>query len=226
MKYALISDIHSNLEAFTAVLNKINKEKVDKIYCAGDIIGYGPNPIECIDLVIKNNIKSVKGNHEELNDYCEECFNNNEILGLNWTKREIISKKKEYIDYLLALPEIISERDIFVVHGSPFDHLNGGIDEKEVDLQDNSYDKSKRKFLVIGHTHKPFIRKIKEGLIINPGSIGQPRDKNWKASFSILNADIPEVKNIRLEYDVDSTIIKMMQGGLPQHYADRLVKGL
>ncbi len=226
MKYALIADIHSNLEAFTTVLDRIKKEKVDKIYCAGDIIGYGPNPVECIELIIKNNIKTVRGNHEELDKYSEEQFSEEEGSVLNWTKTEIKFKKRKYLDYLINLPRTISEEDIFIIHNSSFKELHEGIKEDDIDLQNSSYNRAKKRFLVVGHTHKPFARKIKNGYIINPGSIGQPRDGNLEASFSILDTKIPDVKNFRLEYDVDTTIVKIMLKGLPLYFAKRLLTGL
>lgn len=249
MKIALISDIHSNLEAFQAVLKDIKKRKIKKILCLGDIIGYAASPNECIELIKENNIPPIMGNH----DLC--CVNLTKIEWFNpiaqqavlWTNKMLTTKNKQFLS---KLPKSIKKENMFLVHGSPRDKLYEYIfpNTNETILKD-FFNKNKRiKILMMGHTHVPFIKKIYKllnpkgskdlensknfqknkkikKLIINPGSVGQPRDNNPKASYCILDNKKLEAKIIRLDYPIKKAADKILKAKLPEFLALRLFLG-
>jgi len=226
MKTAIIADIHSNLEALQAVLKEIKKLKIKEIYCAGDIVGYGANPNECIELVKKYKIKSVIGNHDlcALNFEGFDWFNSNAQHAIEWTNENLSEKNK---DFLLKLPLTLKEENMLMVHGSVENPLYDYVYYYTSDSYfKNIFDSNKKiKILIMGHTHLPFIKKFKEGTVINPGSIGQPRDGNNKASFCVLNSKISRAKIIRISYDVEKTAHKILHFGLPEFFAERLYLG-
>ena len=202
MKLALISDIHGNLEALNAVLKEIKKKKIKNIYCLGDIIDYGANSNECADIIRKNKIPAVMGNHdftaatlkgiEWFNPIAQEsCRITNKLLNQ-------INKKS-----LLNLPKILKIENMFLVHGSPKDYLHEYIYPDEADCIFEEFFKiAKKQIIAMGHTHIPFVKKVNNKLILNPGSVGQPRDGNNKASFCILDNKKIEAEIIRVNYDI------------------------
>lgn len=225
MQLAIISDIHSNLEAFKAVLKDIKKRKIKKIYCAGDIVGYGANPEECIDLIKENKITSVMGNH----DLC--CANLQKIEWFNeygqkaalYQNKILTLKNKKF---LLKLPKIIKKENLFIVHGSPINPLYEYIfpEISAWDLRE-FFNLTKKPILIMGHTHVPFIQKFKNKLVINPGSVGQPRDANPKASYCILDTKNLKAKIIKISYNIDIAANKILKAKLPNFLAQRLFLG-
>lgn len=225
MKIAIISDIHSNLEAFQAVLKDIKKRKIRKILCAGDIVGYNANPDECIDLIKENKILSVMGNH----DLC--CANLEKIGWFNeygqqaalWQNKILTLKNKQF---LLKLPKSIKKDNLFIVHGSPSDELYEYVfpETSPWDLR-KFFNLTKRQILIMGHTHTPFIKKFRNKLIINPGSVGQPRDANPRASYCILDNKNLKAKIVRIPYNIDIAANKILKNRLPDFLAKRLFLG-
>ncbi len=226
MKLAIISDIHSNLEAFQAVLKDIKKRRIKNIYCAGEITGYASSPNECIELVKKNNILSVMGNH----DLC--CANLHKIEWFNeygqkaalWQNKILKLRDKQF---LLKLPKLIKKENFFIVHGSPRDELYEYVfpEISAWDLRE-FFNLIKKPILIMGHTHVPFIKKYKNKLIINPGSVGQPRDGNSKASYCILDNKDLKARIIRVAYNIDTAANKILKKGLPNFLALRLFSGI
>lgn len=229
MKIAIISDIHSNLEALDSVLKDIKRKKIKKIFCAGDIVGYASSQNECIELIKENNIPSVMGNHDlcSVNFANIDWFNNIAQKAIRWTNKELTRKNKKF---LLSLPKVIEEDNFYIVHGSPRDELYEYIfpntnelffknffkllNSKNSKGLENSKnfqnDNKKIKILIIGHTHIPFIKKFYKNkkiskLTINPGSVGQPRDGNNKASYCILDINNLNAKIIRINYKIKKT---------------------
>jgi len=233
MKIAVISDIHGNLEAFSAVLAEIDKRNIQSIYCLGDIVGYGPNPNECIELMRSRIIPSVAGNHDKAvtGELSIDSFSQMAKAGVLWTKSEITEENEEY---LLNLPYIIQEHNIVFVHSSPdypeeFRYLLSPEDARE------SFDYFSTPLCLVGHTHRPVIfcedDKTKEitaekKFIVNVGSVGQPRDGNWRACFVIMDTEQYTLEFVRVEYDVESVRRKIEANGLPQKLADRLLAGM
>jgi len=243
MKYGIISDIHSNLEALKVVLEELRE--VDRIICLGDIIGYGPLPNECIDEV--RNLSSlyvVVGNHDLA------CIGWKDIGWFNeYAKRAILwtmdTLTKENKDYLSSLPEIIEEKDFIMVHGSLNDYTDEYISEVK-DARKSFELLKKQHLLLVGHTHYPllFVKRehqliypirlidkdiIKistfDKLIVNVGAVGQPRDGDTRASFGIFDTETKEIKIHRVPYDISKIQELMGKADLPKFLIDRLASG-
>lgn len=251
MRQALISDIHSNLEALTAVLSDIDRQRIDRIVCLGDIVGYGPNPCECLDLVIARSQLTILGNHDQAALFDPEGFNPVALKAIYWTRDALdrapgrASVVNRRWDYLSELPKSKTEGNILYVHGSPRDATN------EYVFPETIYDQNKMKALFDrvkglsfqGHTHMPgvfttdgeFIQpdecdyKFKlddEKLMINVGSVGQPRDEDPRACYVIMDDKKQELEFRRLDYDVDTTVKKIYEiPDLDNMLGDRLRTG-
>ncbi len=224
-KIALISDIHSNLEAFEAVLKEIKKSKVKRIFCLGDIVGYGASLNQCIDLIRKNKIKSVMGNHdyEAINLQGIEWFNPIARNAILWTNKQLTEANKKF---LKNLPTYLEFENMFLVHGSPREHIYEYIfpDLDEFDLRE-FFAITKKDVIAVGHSHIQFVKEFDNKLIINPGSVGQPRDLNNKAAFCFFDTKSLKVDLRRVEYDINKAANKILKAGLPKFLADRLYLG-
>ena len=224
MKIAVISDIHSNLEALTEVLKEIESIKVDAIYCLGDIVGYGPQPNECIDLIKSITDKVVVGNHDSavINQTDMMLFNSYARESTEWTRRMITDENYEY---LLKLPLKISENDLLFVHSTPLipEDWNYILTQHSAEKHFNYFTEQA---CFIGHSHRPeMFRSVDDRLIINVGSVGQPRDGNSKASFVVYGTENGEYELIRKEYDIKSVYKNIVKAGLNEFLGERLMVG-
>jgi diadenosine tetraphosphatase ApaH/serine/threonine PP2A family protein phosphatase len=243
MRYGVIADIHSNLEALEQVLPLL--KSVDKFFCLGDIVGYGPNPTECIKLLKQTQNITVAGNHdlgavEKISLY-DFSFDAQEAC--EWTKRRLLDNDKNYLKSL-ALKERVGD-DILLVHGSP----RNPIWEYLLSVGDAEINFEKFDFQIcfVGHTHIPAIfqrpassdceilepepgekRQLDKKIryIINVGSIGQPRDGDPRASFAIFDDETYTVEFFRVSYPVEETQKKMRKENLPSFLIDRLPFGM
>jgi len=239
---AIISDIHSNLEALTAVLDDIDKKGIKEIYCLGDVVGYGPNPKEVIGLA-KNFDLTLKGNH----DYAVGTGDTGDVEYLpaeavNWTRKKLSGLFDEkYKKFLIGLPEKHSENRTIFVHGSPRDPVNEYIlNSKRAAEIFEGYMKDVN-YCFGGHSHIPGIfhykdREIKKiepsenpiqlqpKMIIGVGSVGQPRDNDNRACWVSLDNDI--IQYHRVGYDYKKTQDKIIKAGLPGFLATRLGEGI
>ncbi len=244
MRYALISDIHSNLEALTASLDEIDRLKADSIICLGDIVGYNPNPNECVEIVRQRKMLCVIGNHDSRVASMEDAddFNLIALRSVQWT-RDVL--EAGHIAFLRSLPRTrYVDNRFLAVHGWVNDtdqYLFGARDaQKNFELLDGL--KKKTRLCFFGHTHVPAAYvdagngaeplegdtlKLEDGAryLINPGSIGQPRDRDPRASFAIYDTSASKVKFHRVEYDVQTTAEKIVEAGLPERLAERLKLG-
>lgn len=233
MKYAIISDIHSNLEALTKALEIIDQKSVDEIICLGDIVGYGANPNECAAIIRQRCSTVIKGNHDEalVDESIPKRFNDDARSAIAWTRKEI---HKEYISYLHTLPLTVKKDDIFFVHASPCFPEKWRYIFEEVSAADalRCFSES---VCFIGHTHAPAIfsasgraSSIKKGerYIVNVGSVGQPRDGNKDLSFGIIDTDTWLYENIRSPYDVETAMQKILNSELPPRLGRRLLMGV
>ncbi len=231
MRYAIISDIHGNLEALKKALDYIEKIEVDHIVCLGDVVGYGPNPNECVELVRIKCLFTVKGNHDAASVDLMETFHMNKLAreAAIWTHERLTPQAK---DFLINLPLKTSIKNATLVHASPhrpenWDYILTGFDAEPV------FSHFETPVCFIGHSHRPVEftnnstnQAAGDKRIINVGSVGQPRDKNPKLSFGIFNTESLDYENIRLAYDVEKTAEKIYTEGLPSELAERLVYGL
>ncbi len=230
LKLALIADIHANLPAFEKVLGKIKTLKVDEIICSGDVVGYNPFPNECISLVKQNNVQCILGNHDHA---CitgdASSFNDFATAGVEWTRKQLANESKRFLNTLnTTIRKNVDGHSLLFVHGSPRDHLNEYTESRwpKKDLLELFNHAGNADTLILGHTHIPMDLRLPNGKrIINPGAVGQPRDKNPKASFSVLDTKKMKLNNYRVSYDIDSVAEKIRSVGLPEHLAKRLYEG-
>jgi len=236
MTIAIISDIHGNIEALSEVFTYLDNNNITDVYCLGDIVGYGPNPNECIDLIANKCKKAIIGNHDHaaLGLTSIEYFNDFAKSSTYWTANTLTEKSK---NYLLSLDFKYAAEDFLMVHSSPSEPRKWHyvLTESDALRELEFFNKS---VCFIGHSHFPIVfssrgltRKTKVNLdntakyIINVGSTGQPRDGDSRACFCLFNAEQLKIEFVRLEYDIESTRKKIKKAGLPMFLADRLKKG-
>jgi predicted phosphodiesterase len=233
MRYAIISDIHSNLEALTKSLEIIDQKSVDDIICLGDIVGYGANPNECVELVRQRCSIVIKGNHDEavLNPSITQRFTEDARLAIVWTLKHI---SEENIAYLSTLPLSMKREKLLFLHASPCnpDRWNYILEETTAGLAFPCFSES---LCFIGHTHVPAIFSTsgrahsiipQERFIINVGSIGQPRDRNADLSFGLFDTTQWSYENIRSSYDAEAAVQKILKSELPARLGHRLMMGV
>ncbi|MEM2907917.1 MAG: metallophosphoesterase family protein [Candidatus Hadarchaeales archaeon] len=227
LRIGLIADVHSNLTAFRAVLEHM--PKVDELICAGDLVGYGAKPNEVVALARERDILSVLGNH----DYSAVTrdvsgFNPAAARAALWTAEKL---SEENAAYLRRLPERLelkrAGRRIYVVHGSPrdpiFEYVFPDISNRELAELMRDVDAD---VIVLGHTHMPMRRLVHGKLVLNPGGVGQPRDRDPRASYMVLKLGKEvEVEHERVEYDVAQEAKQIEAVGLPRELAIRLYFG-
>ncbi|MFN3301954.1 MAG: metallophosphoesterase family protein [Patescibacteria group bacterium] len=244
MKIGILADIHSNLEALEAVLSELEKRKVKKIWHLGDIVGYGPNPNECIELIKKKKIISLAGNHDlaVIKKISTFNFNPYAATAVKLNSQEILEENKKFLENLSLI--LKPEKDIILTHGSIRDPIWEYL--LEIYQAQEIFPLFKEKVLFVGHSHLPIIfekredkiyqfrfppdkafLKFEDGCryIINPGSVGQPRDYNQKASFIIFDNEILSLEYHRVEYNYKKTQEKMRQKGFPNFLIERLAIG-
>lgn len=228
MRYAIISDVHSNLEALVAVLRSIDKRRIDDVICLGDIVGYGANPDEVIELIKQRAKYALLGNHDAavFNDLTYSMMNSFAKVALTYNKRLI---SEENLFWLRNLPVDLKLKDICAVHASPSNPKEWKyvITEEEAIYEMDFFDES---VCLIGHTHVPVIfeKKFPDGRerrLINVGSVGQPRDGDYRSSYGIIDTSTLTYENVRVEYDYRMAAEKILAAGLPFYLADRLFKG-
>ncbi|MBU0502005.1 MAG: metallophosphatase family protein [Candidatus Margulisbacteria bacterium] len=240
MLYAIISDIHGNLEALEAVLAAL---RVDKTICLGDVVGYGPNPNECLEKLRSLGIPALAGNHEKalLGEVDTKWFNPRAKAAIDWTGLQISS---EDLEWLKTFPPTLMEPDFQAAHGSLRDPVNEYI--MGVAEAIPTFELMERPLCFVGHTHRPvYLACQKDGnygggvlqegdevlidnfekVIINAGSVGQPRDGDSRASYGIYDTRLKIFTLHRVSYDILSVQEKMRQAQLPQGLIDRLTTG-
>lgn len=225
MLIGLIADVHSNVVALEAVLSDMDSLGVEKILHAGDIVGYNPYPNETIGLFRKRKIISIRGNHERAlltGDMSD--FNWHAACALRWTSNAISRENLGYISKLKDTETIsVDDVEIFLVHGSPNDPDEYVYPE---DVEPGLLTMTNSDILVLGHTHIQFKKQFKEGIIVNPGSVGQPRDQNPASAFAILDTDTKRIELKRTGYDIEKVIEDMRKTYLPEQIALRLRDGV
>ena len=225
MLVGLISDVHSNAVALKAVLSKLDKIGVEKILHAGDIIGYNPYPDETVALFREYEIISIMGNHERAlitGDISD--FNPYAAAALEWTKSAISPENLEYIKELKNREHILlEEKRIVLIHGSPRD-----VDEYifPENVSAHFLASTKADVLVLGHTHVQSKKDYSMGIVLNPGSVGQPRDENPEAAFAVFDTATGEIELHRTSYDIEKVIEDMRKAHLPDKLGLRLRYGL
>ena len=233
MRSAIISDVHSNLEALSTALEAIEKEEIDEILFLGDVVGYGANPNECVALVRERCSVVLLGNHDlaAVDLSVAEEFNNHARVAAHWTSKKLSAENREY---LKSLPYTATVREALLVHASPFEPEEWHYIISESDAR-RMFPHFKETICFVGHSHVPGVfaesaieQDVRRGerFIVNVGSIGQPRDGDPDLSFGIFDSERWEYRNIRLVYDVERAARKIRDAGLPPVLADRLFRGV
>lgn len=244
MRYGIISDLHSNIEATSKVLEKIDQLSIDKLICLGDLVGYYFNPNEIVELMIKRDVKCIMGNHDVVacGNVDPIYFNPSATAAILWTRDQLTEKK---IEFIKNLPDFDEIDDAFrIVHGSVADRdeylLFRQEIEKSFEIMENEEDKPRIAFF--GHTHRRIYYEYKNSdlfqgremelklekdtfYLINPGSVGQPRDSDPRASFCVFDTDESMVEFYRVEYDIDGTAGKVRDLPFGESLAKRLYRG-
>jgi predicted phosphodiesterase len=240
MKYAVVADIHANLEALEAVLADLKEQKCTHFVCLGDVVGYGPNPRECLKIIRDLDCPTVLGNHDE---YCArdiplKGFNPMAADGIRWTREQLNDDEKAWLSALKYKRMVESFTIVHATLDLPekwayvFDKLSAAA----------SFNYQSTPVCFNGHTHVPlaFIRsptgihgglysriKIEIGrkYFVNAGSVGQPRDRNPKAAYVIFDLLNNLIELRRIDYDIAATQKKIRAAGLPESLAERLALG-
>jgi len=239
MKYAVIADIHANMEAFEVVLQDTKDQKCTHYCCVGDVVGYNANPKECLDIVRTMGMPCVKGNHDE---YCSsedhlEGFNPHAAEAVIWTRNQLTADDRQWLRDLKYSRMVANFTIVHATLDAP--QRWGYVFDKLAAAASFPYQNTAVCFF--GHTHVPvaFMRdtavrggtysKFKidpaKKYFINVGAVGQPRDNNPKCAYVVYDMDAGTIELRRLDYDIAATQAKIRAAGLPERLAERLEFG-
>lgn len=241
MRYGIFSDVHSNLEAFEAVIGAYRKEAIDKYLCVGDVVGYGADPQSCIERVKVLGALVVAGNHDWacIDLLSLDYFSPNAGSAILWTRANLRDNDRLF---LRSLKLVYENQDLTLVHGA----LNNPREfayMEDADAAEESFGLMRTRICFVGHTHVPasfikdknnriyYHRQISFYLnqdnkyIVNVGSVGQPRDRNPYAAYCIYDTDRKEIQIKRVSYDIETARKKIIDAGLLRSLGDRLVIG-
>lgn len=251
VRRAIISDIHGNLEALNAVLADIRDRGIEEIVCLGDIVGYGPDPVACLDMVMKVSSLTILGNHDQATIFDPEGFNPVALKAIFWTRDQMEqpaggpAQSDARWDFIGELPRRHDEGDVLFVHGSPRDPTN------EYVFPEHIYEKNRMealmrrfdKYCFQGHTHIPGVftesgrfhspsslgsemKLGSEKVMVNVGSVGQPRDEDSRSCYVELNQEEGWIRYHRVEYDAQKTANKIFAiPELDNMLGERLLRG-
>lgn len=239
MKFAIIADIHANLEAFQVVLADIEQQRCTHVACLGDVVGYNANPKECLDIVRQKGWPVVKGNHDE---YCSsedplDGFNPAAAAAVNWTRRQLTVEDRQWLRDLKYQRMVTSFTIVHATLDAP--QRWGYVFDKLAAAASFTYQNTAVCFF--GHTHVP-VAFMRDSLVrggtyskfkvepnkkyfVNVGSVGQPRDHIPKAGYVVYDIDEGTIELRRLDYDIPAVQKKILAAGLPARLAERLDYG-
>jgi predicted phosphodiesterase len=239
MRFAIFSDIHANLEAFEAVMADARDRKCTDFVCLGDVVGYNANPHECVARVREMDCPIVKGNHDEQASLIESSRDFNEMAeqAIQWTRDNLTEEDKDWLRDLLFQRQV---RDFTIVHATLDTPQQWGYVFNNLDAA-ASFTYQHTTVCFFGHTHVPmgFIRddgvhrvrieqlrvEPSKKYFINVGSVGQPRDADWRAAYCVYDIENNSVEQRRVKYDVAAAQKKIIEAGLPHVLAERLAIG-
>ena len=234
---AVITDIHGNLLALQAALARIEELGIERVFCGGDLVGYGPHPNEVCALIAQRDIQTIYGNYDfaiarDLEDCgCAYITSHDRELGqrsVDWTLAHTSQYSKDFMRGLpfdLHFP--VAGVDVHLVHGSPRKVNEYLFEDKPASLYERLAADESDPVLVFGHTHKPWVREYGGVLFVNCGSVGKPKDGDPRGAFAVLSSGSGgvAVSIERVEYDADAVAAEIRQVGLPGELADKLLGG-
>ncbi|HPA19933.1 MAG TPA: metallophosphoesterase family protein [Verrucomicrobiae bacterium] len=239
MRFGIFGDIHGNLEALEVVLNDMQDQGVTHPVCIGDVVGYGANPVECLELVRQLNCPLVKGNHDEEASTESDLrdFNPAAAEAIRWTRKQLSTEQRGFLKQIRYSRPVA---DFTIVHASLDSPEKWGYVFNKLEAA-ASFTYQVSQLCFFGHTHVPhvFIRdtdlhggfyskikiQTKRKYFINVGSVGQPRDGDWRCSYAIYDTQKGLIELRRMEYDVVKAQKKIVAAGLPRRLAERLAAG-
>jgi putative phosphoesterase len=233
LRICTFSDIHGNVHALRAVIDAIERERPDRVYCLGDLVGYGACPNEVINLLRQKALPTIMGNYDDGvgfdRDDCGCAYTDDEMrrlghLSLLWSREHVTDENKAFLRSLL--PNIRFEAEgkrVLLVHGSPrrineyvyADRLPASLARIAVAAEAD--------VLIFGHTHLPYTKEVQGVLFVNDGSAGKPKDGDPRAAYAVLEISAQvQARIVRVPYDVDAAEAAVRGSGLPAHFADLL----
>jgi diadenosine tetraphosphatase ApaH/serine/threonine PP2A family protein phosphatase len=239
MRFAIFSDVHANLEAFEAVLADARDNECTEFVCLGDVVGYNANPHECVERVRQMDCPIIKGNHDEQASLLESSGDFNEIAeaAIQWTRDHLMDEDKQWLRDLELQRKV---RDFTIVHATLDNPGQWGYVFNNLDAA-ASFTYQETCVCFFGHTHVPMVFIREEGVqrqrveelridpskkyFINVGSVGQPRDGDWRSAYCIYHIESNLVEQRRVKYDLATAQKKIIDAGLPQLLAERLAIG-
>ena len=242
MRYALLGDIHGNTEALSVVLDAVKELTVDRIVCLGDVVGYGAEPARCLEMIRDLKCDCIAGNHDwaAVGKLSIDAFNAYAKAAAIWTREQLNDEQKSW---LASLPLTMTYEHCAVAHGTfhqpeAFNYIQTVYDAKQ------SFEALRglgARIGFLGHSHvpvgffntEPITYTLDQeipvdhdlSMIVNAGSVGQPRDENNKSSFALFDTDTGVITITRLDYDIDAAATKIRNAGLPEILAARLYQG-
>jgi putative phosphoesterase len=236
MRIAIISDIHGNLPALETVLADIRSKAPDAVYCLGDLVGYGAFPNEVTARIRSEGIPTIMGNYDDgvgfERDGCGCAYKDpiEKALGdrsLAWTKARVTAENKAYLRSLAAQIRFeAAGKRVLLVHGSPRRINEYLFEDRPLSSFQRLAASSEAAIIVFGHTHRPYTKLVDGVLFVNAGSVGKPKDGDWRACYVMLEAGgDPAVQFIRLEYDVGRAAKAVRETELPNEFADDIERG-
>ena len=240
MRTLIVSDIHGNLAALDAVLGEAQRgAPVDRVWCLGDTVGYGPEPVECLERLWALDAVCVCGNHDAgaVGRIDLEGFNAYAAAACRWTAEQLTEKAREFLN---ALPLTVTEQPFTLVHGTPIDPIWDYLLSYPQAVE--AWERTEQSDILVGHSHMQFACEAGGGveqpgpdglnvplgharLVINPGSVGQPRDRDPRAAYAVYDDEAKSVALRRAWYDVSTTQRAMAEVGLPEALITRLSVG-
>jgi putative phosphoesterase len=233
MRIAIFSDVHGNLQALDAVLADIAAQKPDAVYCLGDLVGYGGNPNEVTERIRRDGFPTVMGNYDDGVGYdrdecgCAYTEERDRLLGdrsLAWTKAHTTAENKAFLKTLVK--EIRFDADgkrILLVHGSPRKMNEYLFEDRAISSFQRLAASSSADVIAFGHTHKPYTKEVDGVLFLNDGSVGKPKDGDWRACYAILENGVATFRRVR--YDVRAAAAAIRATGLPHEFAEDIETG-
>jgi len=224
MRIAVLSDVHSNLPALRAVLEDVDGVGLNTIWVAGDLVGYNPRPNEVLELLRERKVRAIRGNHDRAalgGDM--SWFNELAVAALRWTRIVLTPASVGYLTNLEdrtrgAMPDGV----VAMYHGSPRhddEYVMPWMSSEGLVAMTGA------PFVILGHTHLPMAKAFRSGLLVNPGSVGQPRDGDPRASWGVLDTGRRTFEVRRVPYDIDAVATEIRRFGLPIELAERLYAG-
>jgi putative phosphoesterase len=236
MRLAIFGDIHANLPALEAVLADIERQRVDDLYCLGDLVGYATFPNEVTQRIQSLGVPTIMGNYDQgvgldLDDCgCAYRTAEEQQLGdrsIAWTRARVTDQNKAFLRSLHRELRIeVDGKRVLLVHGSPRKINEYLFEDRPISSFQRLARSSNADAIVFGHTHKPYTRLVDDVLFLNAGSVGKPKDGDWRACYAILDLTAANpVEFIRVEYDLATTVDGIRRSDLPHEFATDLELG-